>query len=229
MARLKTQFEFMAGIYFDDEIYFNKYSMMIDFYTVSGTIQDQNIAADRLSYLIYEVVSRSIFISETAEKKISALTNAGLTVLTVPEPGPIDPIVLAVLVTKMNAILEGILIITEAEILSDISSPITYVWDEADSDDDVHTIVNDSDETRWWTSIDPRFGSYPADIVVADVEKTQPFPLTWDMLDLDWYDPDAVEIDTVEYSVDIATPIKGKTPGKTPGTVIRADFNPKKK
>lgn len=220
MARLKNHFEFMAGMYIGDELYFNKYSLLIDFYTLGDSAQDQNIAMDRLSYFIYDAVAHSIFVNENEIQKIDQLDAVALPVLTVPDPGPFDPVVLAVLVTKMNAIIEDVLEISEAELISEVSGPLRYVWDAADEDDEVHKIVNDSDDTRWWAVADPRFGSYPLGVDVAAVEIDQPFPLTWEMLDLDWT---TEEVAGPEFIVDAQAKASGK------GTVIKADFNPTKK
>jgi hypothetical protein len=218
MTRLKNQFDFMAGMYLDDELYFNRYSLSIDFYTVGDSPKDQNTAFDRMSYFIYDTVSRSIFIQEYETTKINLLTKAGLPVLTVPGPGPFDPIVLATVVTKMNSILECVLVITNAEIVSEVTGPIIYVWDAADTEDEIHDLVNDKDAAKWWASACPRFGSYPDGSDVAKVEKKQPFPLTWDMLKLGWEGEFGEE--EVEYVVDAVN----KTKGKKQGTIIKADF-----
>ena len=220
MARLKNQFEFIAGMHLAGDTYFNRYSLTIDFYTLDSSPEDQNIALDRIAYFIYDVVSRSIFIHQDETKQIGAFTKAGLSVLTTPSPGPVDPIVLALLVTKMNAMMEDIVVISEAEIISEVSGTLTYVWDSADEDDEIHQLINDTDDTRWWASPAPRFGSYPEGVDVDKIEETQPFPLTWEMLDLEW--KEETDEDVPEFIVDIVTKATGK--GKQ-GTVIKADFN----
>lgn len=222
MARLKNQYEFMAGMYIEGELYFNRYAMTIDFYTLDGAPEDHNIAVDRMSYFIYDAVQRSMFIHEAEFDQINLLTKAGIPVLTVPDPGPFDPVVLAILVTKMNAMLEGILVITEAELVSEVAGPLIYVWDAADEEDEIHSIVNDSDIVKWWASPAPRFGSYPDGVDVAEVEAKSPFPLSWQDLKLGWYD---------EYNeADLDLVVDSVTKGKKQSTVIKADFtDPKKK
>lgn len=223
MARLKSQFDFIAGMYFDSELYFNKYALTVDFYTSDESAQDQNIALDRISYLIFDTISRSIFVNENDMKIQTALAETGILALAVPDPGPFDPVVLAALVNKMNSVLEGVLVITEAELISEISSPLTYIWDVNDETDEIHEMVNLDDPTKWWASADPRFGSYPEGTDVAKVEKKSPFPLTWDMLDLGWSDEDSTDEKT--FIADVAT----KSASKKNGTVIKADFNTTKK
>jgi len=220
MSRMKNQYDFMAGIHFNGELYFNKYTLVIDFYTLGEAMQDQNIGMDRLSHFIYEMAQRSIFIQEDDLSTIKAFTKAGVPVLTVPGAGPFDPVVLALLVTKMNAILEDTLTISDAELTSVVGGLLTYVWDSADDDDEIHEMVNDEDEAKWWASPAPRFSSYPAGADVEELEETKPFPVTWDALDLAWTDEDAETIET-EFQLD--PPGKSKKSSK-PGKVIKADF-----
>jgi len=218
MARIKHHYEFISGISIDGEVYFNKYSLMIDLYTLSGIPADQNVAIDRMSYFIHNTVARSIFINEADTKNIKLLTKAGLPVLTVPEPGAFDPVVLAVIVTKLNAILEDVLVITTAELMSEINGAMTHVWEVIDLEDEIHSMVNGDDDTRWWSSPDPRFGSYPAGIDVDKIEEKSPFPLTWEMLDLEWAGEYVDE--TVTYTAEPST-----SKSRKKGVIIKANFN----
>jgi len=221
MARLKTQFDFMAGMYFNGALHFNKYSLMIDFYTLGDIPQDHSIGVERLSYFIYDVAARAIFIHEDDLANTKLFAKAGIPVLTVPGPGPLDPVVLATLVTKMNAILEETLVISDAELTSVVGDLMTYVWDSADDDDEIHGIVNDTDEAKWWATSAPRFASYHTGADVDEIEEAKPFPVTWKMLDLLWTED--------EDDADDDEPVSKK---KTKGKIIKADFtgkNTKKK
>jgi hypothetical protein len=217
---MKTSFEFLAGMYFDGNLHFNRYSIGIDFFTVGDAAHDQNVALDRISYFMYDVVGKSVFIHEDEKTQIEALNKANISVLTTPAPGPFDPIIQSLIVTKMNAIADGVLDVSESEFVSDISGPIVYVWDAVDDDDEIHKMVNGDDETKWWASPDPRFGSYPAGVDVAAVEEKQPFPITWESLGLGWVD------ETEENDVDVI--LDTVTKGKGNSTIIKADFNPPK-
>jgi len=226
MARMKNQYDFMAGMYFDGELFFNKYSFDIDFYSMGDATQDQNTGIDRLQYFIYDRVQRSIFIREDDHASIKAFSKIGVPVLTVPGPGPFDPIILATLVTKMNAILEDTLVITDAELTSAVGGLLTYVWDSADDDDEIHEMVTDDDDAKWWASPAPRFESYPAGADVDEIEAARPFPITWEMLNLAWLDDDAAIADDDSRFVLPAAlfPIDDKE-----CTVIKADFTNKTK
>ena len=218
MPRLKNQFEFTSGIFTDGDLYYNRYVLTVDFYTMDGAPEDQNIALERISYLIYDVIQHSMFIHEDDFDQINLLTKANVPLLAVPDPGPYDPVILAAIITKMNAIMEGVLVITEAEIVSQINGPLIYVWDPADEGDEVHILINDIDAAKWWASPDPRFGSYPNGVDVDKLEKKTPFPLTWKQIGLEWH---------AEYTDEDATTVIDAVNG----TIIKANFNttPKKK
>jgi len=224
---MKNQYDFMAGIHFGGELYFNKYSMIIDFYSDGESMQDQNTGIDRLGYFVYEIVQRSVFVQEDDLLAIKGYVKAGIPVLTVAGPGPFDPIILATLVTKMNAILEDTLVISDAEITSAVGGLMTYVWDSTDDDDEVHEIVADDDEVNWWASPAPRFLSYPVGSDVDEIEAIKPFPLTWEALGFPWMDEDAdKDTDENEFMLD---PSLKKTKKGTGGKVIKADFTSKTK
>jgi len=221
---MKNQYDFMAGIYLDGELYFNKYSLIIDFYTLGDAMKDQNTGVERISYFIYETVQRSIFVQENDHATMKSFMKMGVPVLSVPAPGPFDPIILATLVTKMNVILEDTLVISDAEITSAVGGLLTYVWDSADEDDEVHELVNDEDDTKWWASPAPRFASYPAGTDVEEIEEAKPFPLTWDLLNLGWL----ADEETDEEEDQFLLPSSLKAPKEGAGTVIKADFTGKK-
>jgi hypothetical protein len=187
MSRLKTEYDFMAGMYLDGELHFNRYRMLVDFTTLSDTIEDHNVGVDRMHYFINEVVQRSVFMCETEVAAITEFSAAGIPVLTVPEPGPFDPVVQAVIVTKMNCMLEDTLVVTDAELNSLLGGDITYVFTLGDGDA-IHDVINDEDDADWWASPEPRFMSYQSGTNVSNHEKTSPWGLTWDMLELGWDD-----------------------------------------
>lgn len=213
MATMKHQFEFLAGTYLGDELFFNKYTLSLSFYSVGDPALNQNIALDRMTYFIYDVIQRSVFIQEEDEEAINNFTNAGIPVLTVPGSAPVDPLVVGIIALKLNAIMDGILIIEEAELSSYVGSGISYMWDSGDDTEEIHSIVNDSDDTKWWGVSGPRFTSYASDADVTKLEKAKPFPVTWETLGLEW---GVVES---EYDPENPTPS-----GKGNGTIIKANF-----
>jgi hypothetical protein len=218
VARLKNTYKFLANMHVDGATYSNRYSITIDFVTGYESLYDQNIALDRIAYFFTEVVQSCTFIQEDLVDQINLLVAADLTVLTVPGPGAYDPVVLAALVTKINTMLDDVFTITEAELSSELTGPLVYVWD-ANSDDEIHTIVNADDDTRWWAAPEPRFASYPKNTNVTLFEKGTPFPISWETLGLEWEDEE--DGDDAETN--------GDDVQEDSVTVHKADFKPKLK
>ena len=193
MSRLKNDYDFLTGIHINGGLYFNKYRLVLDLYTNTDTPQDQNIAFDRINYFLQEIIQRSIFASNYETVAIERYKAAGIPVLTVPQPGPYDQIVQAIIVTKLNAILEDTLVITEAEISSVAGGFVTYMWTDDDGDE-IHELVNDEVDEMWWTAPEPRFVSLPVpdedDEDEADEKKKAEtlVELSWETLDLHWYE-----------------------------------------
>ena len=215
MPRIRTQYDFTSGIFSQGDLLYNRFEMSIDFYTLNGTPEDQNTALDRMTYFIYDVVQHSMFIHEDDFDQINLLTSANIPLLTIADPGPFDPIILATLITKMNVITEDVIVITDAEITSQLSGNVGYIWDAADEEDEIHEIVNDTDLPKWWAAPQPRFGSYPDGVDVKKLEKTSPFPLSWKDVGLPWAD---------EYTEEDLTTVIDAV--KNPGKIIKANFKP---
>lgn len=196
MSRIQDNYEFLAGIHFDNELYFNRYTLKLDFRTNPNSAEDQNIAIDRVAYFIHEIVERSVFVNEEDIDVIVKYSNADITVLTVPSPGPVDQVVQATIITKVNAIIGDSLTVTLSEMSSTLGGNVTYIWDASDTTDEVHEFVNNSNGSKWWATVQPRFMSYDHIDDFVAYEKKTPYPLTWGMLSLSLTDktPD----DTVE-------------------------------
>ncbi len=126
--------------------------------------------------------------NEDETSVIKSYSAADIPLLLVPAPGPLDPIILSVIVNKMNSIMEESLIITTAELTSSLSN-VTYVWDSFDEEDTIHDIVNLEDENKWWASEEPRFVSYNED---SDGDLSLIYT-TWEELNMGWYEEEEDE------------------------------------
>lgn len=180
MARIKNEFHFLTGINFGDGLTFNKYTVMFDMVTLGNQSEDQEIAFERISYFMHEIVQSSVFMMESDIDNIAKYEAAGINVLTVPKPGPIDPVILAIIVTKVNSIVDGVLAIMEAEINSISGGFVTYVWDYVDEEDPIHVLVNAADSDNWWAASEPRFKSGDS--------STHRIHDSWKSLHLEWVD-----------------------------------------
>lgn len=226
MARLKNEYEFIAGMHYDGELHFNQYKFTINFYANTDVIEDQNIAVERMHYFLKNLIQKGVFISEDEDEYIEKLQAADIPVFPLPAPGPFDPMVQAVLVHKLNAIIERALIIDKAELSSTLGGNIIYIWDYHDEEDDIHELVNEEDEAKWWVSSTPRYLSFPEGIDVEAEEEKNPFPLQWEMLNLGWYEEDD-EDERFEFILDPSVKKSSSKKGSE-SKVIEYDFNKNK-
>lgn len=192
MARVKNDYDFLAGIYVDGALQFNKYRMILELGLNTDVAADQAIAFERINYFIYEIIQKSVLIGVDETAVIEKYKAAGISVLTVPEPGPYDQIVQAVICTKINAMLEANVEVTISEVSSLAGGQISYIWDIDEVEEGIHELINDEVEENWWACIEPRFET------VFDLEDENVLPLieaSWESVNMHWFDEaeDAVE------------------------------------
>ncbi len=179
MARIKNDYDFLSGVYIDGRLTFNKFRLTLDI-SAYGNHEDKNIAFERINYFIYEVIQSSVFISESEDAVIEKYKNVGISMLSVPAPGPVDQVIQAVLITKINAMLDDVLDITDSEINSVQGGYISYIWDFVDEDDPIHGLINNEDDDKWWACAEPRF-------ISNDEDGVHTIGANWKDLNLHWY------------------------------------------
>lgn len=105
-ARIHKEFTFLSAIHFENKFMVNLYEMSA-FMTINTVdAREQNVAVERISHFIENVLEKCIFVCDREKDAIEKYTKAGMTVCTIPED-PYDQIVGLVLMNKCNAIMEG--------------------------------------------------------------------------------------------------------------------------
>lgn len=122
-ARIQRSFDFMAGVHFGTEMYTNLYEFDASFNVEAESIEEQNIALERIKFFLEECVQHSIMVSDTETEVIEKLLNADIRVCTLPEE-PYDQIIGIMLMNKLNSIAEGRLVITDISITSRLSDGV---------------------------------------------------------------------------------------------------------
>ena len=123
-ARIQRSFDFMASVHFGSEMYTNLYEFDASFNVEAESIEEQNIALERIKYFLDECVQHSILVRDSETDVIEKLLNADLKICTLPEE-PYDQIIGIMLMNKLNAIAEGRLVITDISITSRLSDGVT--------------------------------------------------------------------------------------------------------
>jgi hypothetical protein len=124
-SRIHKNFTFLAAIHFEDRFMVNLYEMdaKMDIYTEDQ--REQNIAVERVTYLLGSVVEDCLFISIDEKDAINKYNNAGMKVCTLPED-PFDQMVGLALLNKCNAIMEGKIVMTDIVFGSKLSNLIKF-------------------------------------------------------------------------------------------------------
>ena len=147
--RLKYDTSFLAAVHFNQQFLIAEYTVTINMLTNTADPYEQNIAFNRLRYMIEEVFYNTIFVHQDDVKQCKLYSNAGCKISNLPEE-PLDQIIGIMLYSKLSAIMEDRIFITNLDLSSDIGDSVVYS----------HSI----DETRgpfadagWWNDPAPTY------------------------------------------------------------------------
>lgn len=131
-VRLQYDLDFLAGIYYDDRLQLNSYSISMSLLTKTLDAVNTNIAMDRLKMFMHGELSNTVFINQALQERAEMLQIMGVNVTTLPEE-PVDQIVGMMLYYKLNAIMEGRMAVTRLDLMSALGDS---VWYQHDADED---------------------------------------------------------------------------------------------
>ena len=131
-VRLQYDLDFLAGIYYDDRLQLNSYSVSMSLLTKTTDALNTNIAMDRLKMFMHGELANTVFINQALKERAEMLQIMGANVTTLPEE-PVDQIVGMMLYYKLNAIMEGRMSVTRLDLMSALGDS---VWYQHDADED---------------------------------------------------------------------------------------------
>lgn len=175
-VRLQYDTDFLAGIYYDERLQMNSYSVNISMVTKTIDPVETNIAMDRLKFFINEVMSSTVFINQAHMEQAETLTWCGANVTTLPEE-PVDQIVGMMLFYKLNAIMEDRIEIVRLDISSSLGEGVWYQHDEDDT-------IGPFATKGWWHDSSTQHDSIEVEPVSNNVVKV--VSTGWYEADLDW-------------------------------------------
>lgn len=141
-VRLQYDLEFMAGVYFDDQLHLNSYSVNLQLVTLTPDAASTNIAMERLKCFVLFDLGDTVFINQNQPEKAEMFQILGTNITTLPEE-PVDQIIGIMLYCKLNAIMEGRMAVTKLDISSVMGDG---VWYQHDEDDAIGPFADDG----WW-------------------------------------------------------------------------------
>lgn len=145
-VRLEYSSDFTSGVHWDNSMLMNNYTIRLYMMTNCSDSVSQNIAFERLKYYIYSQLNHSVFVNQNNDVSIENYNQAGIRTLEIPAE-PVDQLLGIMLYCKLNAIMEGRIIINEIEISSDLGERMIYLH-AADEN------LGPFGEPGWWHSVD---------------------------------------------------------------------------
>jgi hypothetical protein len=153
-VRLQYDLEFTAGIYYEDRLQMNHYSVNLQLLTQTSDAAGTNVAMDRVKYFTQANLAHSVLINSNLIERAELMDALGIATTTLPED-PVDQIIGMMLYTKFNAIMEGRMIVTALDICSVLGDS---VWYQHDTEDPVGPFANPG----WWHEPTPQHNELSA-------------------------------------------------------------------
>jgi hypothetical protein len=130
-VRLQYDLEFLGGIYFEEQLQMNQYSVSLNLVTGTKDPADTNIAMDRVKAFVFGELEHSVFMNGAQRERAELMHMMGINVTTLPEE-PVDQIIGMMLYYKLNAIMEGRMIVRSLDISSTLGDSVWYQHDDED-------------------------------------------------------------------------------------------------
>lgn len=172
-VRLSFTPQFFAGLHTPQGILINRYHVDVQMITLSRDMHDQNVAVERMKYVVYEEFCSSILINQNQIKAKELYEAAGLRVIAFPAD-PVDHIIGLSLFHKLSSVAEDAVQVLDVNLISDIGN-VTYMHNE-----DEESALGDI--SGWWNNPDPSCVIPGVDSKVVTINAP-----TWKRLDLEWY------------------------------------------
>ena len=193
-VRLKYDLHFTAGLYHNNNLRMNNYSLRLWMTTNTDNSRDQNTSFERIKYFVYSQIDSTIFINSQEQEVCKQFAQAGLNITTMPGD-PVDQLIGIMLFHKLNAIMEDRMILVETELASTYGENMTYLHSEGES-------TSGFEQPAWWTTADPTHSNVELPETNKVVAMTN--TVAWRDVDLAWTDEpadDTAETDSGNFVV----------------------------
>ena len=174
--RLQYELEFLAGVYYQDQLQMNSYTVSLNLLTKTTAPIDTNIALERIKCFVFNELESTVFFGPDHHDRAEMFAAMGVNVTTLPDE-PVDQIIGIMLYQKLNAIMQDRMLVTDLNISSILGDKVWYQHDEDDA-------VGPFDQPGWWNRADLVHNNIELAAVVENVVKVNPNP--WHELHLNW-------------------------------------------
>jgi hypothetical protein len=181
---------FTAGMFYGSGVVMNTFNLDIQLMTKSTDHINQNIALERVKYIIYEQFSDSIILGKDDEEHRQKYEDAEFRVIVLPADVA-DQILCLALFTKIQAIIEDQMDILDVSLRSTFGGGVSYLHSEDES-------VGPFEAEGWWNQSTPVCSK-------TKVTKKKVVTLdspTWKLIDLEWNDGTEQEETIIEVKLE---------------------------
>ena len=142
-TRIERDFTFQAAVHFEEVFTMNIYEIGLAMVVDTDSIEEQNIAMNRIKHFLSECLENSVLVHIDEKKAVDKYSAADIKVCNLPEE-PYDQIITLLLLLKLNAITEGRLHITDIVLKSVLSDGVKFSYDIESA------LSNSFDSKGWW-------------------------------------------------------------------------------
>ena len=175
-VRLQYDLDFLAGVYYEDQLQMNRYTVSLNLLTKTKDSASTNIALDRAKAFVHGALESTVFINQVNMERAEFMQMMGIRVTTLPEE-PVDQIVGMMLYCKLNAIMEDRMTVTGLDIASSLGDNVWYQHDEED-------MSGPFAEDGWWHRASMQHESVERDPGPGNIVKVM--STGWYELNLEW-------------------------------------------
>ena len=175
-VRLQYDLEFLAGIYYEDQLQMNRYTVSLNLLTKTKDSVSTNIALDRAKAFVHGALESTVFINQNNQERAEFMQMMGISVTTLPEE-PVDQIIGMMLYYKLNAVMEERMVVTSLDISSVLGDS---VWYQHDSEDMAGPFAEDG----WWHRASMQHETVEREPAPGNVVKV--ISTGWHELNLEW-------------------------------------------
>jgi hypothetical protein len=141
-VRIQYDIEFPAGVYTMEGLFLNSYTASLCLITTTEDKQQLNTAMERLKCFVYTILKDTIFVDQEHNEHAKLMNLLGMNVTTLPAE-PVDQIIGMMLYCKLNAVMEGRLVVTSVDISSALGEGVWYQHEEEEN-------IGPFKNSGWW-------------------------------------------------------------------------------
>ena len=175
-VKLEYPAEFLAAAYWEDSVMMNSYTVRCEMVTNTRDSREQNIALERLKYVLFMQIQNSVLVDHREKAAIKRLQAAGMRTVILPEQ-PVDQIIGMMLYSKLDSVMEGRMTVTQLKLSSELGENVTYFQTDNET-------IGPFAQKGWWNSAEPSVSDSKDGGKIVSIKGTT----TWQLLGLDWGD-----------------------------------------